>query len=191
MAEEHEFSGNTADDDGNGSGPARDKGKGKSHEHPKQELAEIRQKAEEYLADLKRERADFLNYKKRIEQERAELTQNANRSLVLRILPAFDDLERALRHIPVGITGETAAWVDGIVKISEKFKSTLASEGITQIESEGADFDTSLHEAVGHEYGGEEGKVLHEVQKGYKIKDKLLRAAQVIVSKGPENKQEG
>jgi len=144
-------------------------------------LAEEKAKAENYLANWQRAQADFINYKRRIEQERNETVKFANATLALDLLPVLDDLERALDNITPKLAGLT--WVDGIGLIYRKLQAILELHGLTEIQALGQPFDPNLHEAV--LYGeGEEGKVVEELQKGYKLHDRVLRPTMVEVGKG-------
>ena len=144
-------------------------------------LAEEKAKAENYLANWQRAQADFINYKRRIEQERNETVKFANATLALDLLPVLDDLERALDNITPKLAGLT--WVDGIGLIYRKLQAILEGHGLTEIEALGQPFDPHLHQAV--LYGeGEEGKVIEELQKGYKLHDRVLRPTMVKVGKG-------
>lgn len=151
-------------------------------------LAEEKEKANKYLANWQRAEADFSNYRKRTEQEKNETTTFANWALILNLLPVLDDLERAIASLPPKLANLT--WVDGILLIHRKLRAILESQGLTEIEATGKPFEPSLHEAVAH-LEGEEGMVLNEVQKGYKLKNKLLRPALVVVGKGKLEKAEG
>ena len=147
----------------------------------KKALAEEKAKAEDYLANWQRTQADFINYKKRIEQERDETAKFANAMLVLNLLPVLDDLERALDNVTPKLAGLT--WVDGIGLIYRKLQAILEGHGLTEIKALGQPFDPNLHEAV--LYGdGEEGKVIEELQKGYRLHDRVLRPTMVKVGKG-------
>lgn len=144
----------------------------------KQQLDEEKQKAESYLANWQRAQADFVNYKRRTEQERGEATKFSNAMLILNLLPVVDDLERALNTVPTNLVGLT--WFDGLRLIYRKLISILESQGLQRIEAEGKDFDPNLHEAVIHSEG-EEGKVIQELQSGYKLHDRVIRPAMVRV----------
>jgi len=146
-------------------------------------LAEEKEKAEKYLANWQRTQADFVNFKRRTEQERAEINNFANSTLILNLLPALDDLERALEHVNEDIEG--SAWVDGIKLIYKKLKTTLEAQGLEEIEAEGKDFDPNIHEAVMC-VEGEDGKVIGVMQKGYKYRDRVIRPSQVKVGKRKE-----
>jgi len=150
----------------------------------KQLVEQERARAEDYRAQWQRARADFANLKRRSEQEKAEATQFANAMLILNLLPILDDLERALASVSTKLAGLT--WVDGIRLIYRKFQTTLQAHGLTEIAAVGENFDPNLHEAILY-VEGEEGKVVEEVQKGYKLYDRVIRPALVKVGgKTPE-----
>jgi molecular chaperone GrpE len=150
----------------------------------RQELEKAKAQAAEYLEGWQRARAEFANYKKRNEQERQELSKLANATLITRLLPIFDDFERAFQTLPRSLLNLT--WIDGIALIYRKLQAILEAEGLTLIETEGQSFDPLLHEAVTYEESAEydEGKIIGEVQKGYKLGDRVLRPALVRVAKG-------
>ncbi len=137
--------------------------------------------AQRYLENWRRAEADFENYKRRIEQERAESAKFAGMPLILNILPIVDDLERAFKSIPEKLAHLT--WTDGIRLIHRKLQATLEAQGVTEIKALGETFDPSVHEAVG-QAAGEDGKVIEEAQKGYKLHGRVIRPAFVIVGNG-------
>lgn len=147
----------------------------------KKALAEETAKAEDYLSNWQRTQADFINYKRRTEQDRGEFAKMANTALMLSMLPIMDDLERALDNVSEKLRGMT--WVDGIELIYRKFKATLEGQGLSEIKAVGETFDPNYHEAV-MEVDGEEGKVIEEIQKGYRLNDRVLRPAMVKVGRG-------
>ena len=149
----------------------------------KQSLSEEKAEAEKYLANWQRSEADFSNYKKRIEQEKAELSSIANTILVIDLLPVLDDLERAFASLPPEVEG--LAWVDGVRLIHRKLQGVLEARGLVEIEALGQQFNPSLHEAVLYR-DGEEGIVIDDVQKGYKFGDRIIRPAMVVVGKAKE-----
>jgi molecular chaperone GrpE len=152
----------------------------------KARLEEERSKAESYLANWQRAAADYQNLKRRAEKEREEYGRLAAAALVISILPLLDDLERALMSVDIRLAGLT--WVDGIRLIYRKFQAVLEAAGVSEIKAEGETFDPNLHEAV--MYGeGEEGKVVSEVQKGYRLGDRVIRPAMVVVGKKTEETQ--
>jgi molecular chaperone GrpE len=148
-----------------------------------QALAAEKKKAEEYLASWQRAQADFLNFKRRNEQERLEFNKFANTNLLLGLLPPVDDLERALAAIPPEFADQN--WVAGVRLVERKFKSSLESLGVKPILALGMAFDPNFHEAV-REDKGPEGMVIQEFQKGYTLNGKLLRPAKVVVGNGEE-----
>ena len=167
-----------------GEEPEKEKGKGKPKETAaslKKALEEERAKTADYLSNWQRSQADFVNYKRRIEQEREEVVKFANATLVLNLLPVLDDLERALENVSGKLAGMT--WVEGIELIYRKLKAILEAGGLSEIKAVGEVFDPNLHEAV-MEVEGEEGKVIEELQKGYKLNDRVLRPTMVKVGSG-------
>lgn len=146
-----------------------------------QEVTEEKTKAENYLANWQRVQADFANYKRRTEQERQETGKFANSVLILGLLPVLDDLERALDSVPPRL--KKLAWVDGIRLIEHKFRESLKARGLTQIKAEGEPFDPHIHESAMHSKG-REGIVVKELRKGYKLHERVLRAAVVAVGSG-------
>lgn len=153
----------------------------------KKALAEEQARAEGYLASWQRAQADFVNFKRRTEQERNETVMLANAALMLNLLPVLDDLERALDNVSEKLRKLT--WVDGIVLIYRKLKATLEGNGLSEIKALGETFDPNFHEAALYD-DGEEGKVIEELQKGYMLHDRVLRPAMVKVGKGLMDKEE-
>lgn len=150
----------------------------------RQELEKAKAQAAEYLDGWQRARAEFANYKKRNEQERQDLFKLANATLITRLLPIFDDFERAFQTLPRNLLNLT--WIDGVALIYRRLQAILEAEGLTLIETEGQNFDPLLHEAVTYEESAEheEGQVIGEVQKGYQLGERVLRPALVRVAKG-------
>ena len=146
-------------------------------------LTEERAKAETYLENWKRAQADFINYKRRSEQEKEEASRFTNSVLILSLLPVLDDLERALNSVPPRLA--KLPWVEGIRLIERKFHANLEAQGVTPIEARGKPFDPNLHEASMCSKG-KEGIVVKELQKGYKLYNRLLRPATVAVGSGDE-----
>jgi molecular chaperone GrpE len=150
----------------------------------KQSLVEVKAKAQEYLEGWQRGQADFINYKKRLEQDKVDSVKYANSGLILKILPVLDDFERAIAAVPISIIKES--WVGGINGIARKLENTLEMAGLSRIKAQGEFFDPSLHEAVGS-VPGEEGVVVRELEKGYKFNERVLRPARVLVGSGEED----
>ena len=144
------------------------------------ELEAVRAERDEYLDLLQRTKADFENYRKRALRDQERLVAHAHERLVKELLPILDDLERALeaaeRH-------EEAALVEGVKLVQKSLRGALEKEGLAEIDTEGA-FDPHVHEAVlakpGN--GAEPGSVLEVMQRGYRIGDRVVRPARVVVA---------
>jgi molecular chaperone GrpE len=150
----------------------------------RQDLESAQAQADEYLDDLRRERAAFQNFKKRQENERVEQRQMIVSSFVVDILPIVDDFERALGAVPEEQADQP--WIEGMQLIQRKLRSTLESSGVVPVAAEpGQSFDPFLHEAVSYEenedYG--EGEIIAVVQNGYQLGTRTLRPAIVRVAK--------
>ena len=153
----------------------------------KQALTEEKQKAEEYLANWQRAQADFINYKRRTEQERQDFNSFANANLILGLLPVLDDMERALNAMPPRLARHE--WGEGIRLVQRKFQTILEGQGVTPINALGETFDPNYHEALRQDKG-KEGIVIEEFQKGYMLGDRVLRPAKVVVGNGEEEEKE-
>jgi molecular chaperone GrpE len=150
----------------------------------REELDAARAQSEQYLDDLRRERAAFQNYKKRQQAEQTEMRQVAAAGVLMQILPILDDLERALEAIPEDEAEQP--WAQGIHLIQRKLHTTLESVGLVPITAEPGDpFDPFVHEAVTYEEheGFDEGEIIAVVQKGYKLNERTLRPAMVRVAR--------
>ena len=147
---------------------------------PDDQLASVTAERDEYLALAQRLQADFENYRKRALRDQERLVAYAHERLVRELLPIVDDLERALeaaeRH-------EEAQLVDGVKLVEKSLRAALVKEGLTEIDT-GGQFDPHVHEALltrpGE--GAEPGSVLDVVQRGYRLGDKVVRPARVIVA---------
>ncbi|MFC2020891.1 nucleotide exchange factor GrpE [Chloroflexota bacterium] len=147
----------------------------------KQALAEEKKNSENYLANWQRAQADFVNYKRRNEQEKEELSKFAKSVLMLSFLAVIDDLERALTSIPPELAEDS--WVNGIKLIGNKLRTSLESQGIYPIEALGESFDPNLHEAMRQDKG-KEGIIVEELQRGYRLDDRVIRPSRVVVGSG-------
>jgi molecular chaperone GrpE len=150
------------------------------------ELAEIEQKADEYLRLAQRTQADFVNYRRRIEEERAQQARDASVAFLQRLFPILDDFERALANAsPAELQ---SSWGQGVQLVQRNLRGLLAADGVERIQAEGAEFDPRLHEAVGSQSSADvpEGHVLHVTRQGYRKGERVLRPAQVIVARRPE-----
>ncbi|MDP8904824.1 MAG: nucleotide exchange factor GrpE [Chloroflexota bacterium] len=150
-------------------------------------LAAAEQEAQEMRAAWQRTAADYANYRRRTEQDREQTLGLANEALLSKLLPIVDDFDRAIAQMPAEL-GQIP-WVTGIVAIDRKLRQLLDSEGLTPIEAEGQQFDPRQHEAVVHEETAHvpEGTVTAELQRGYRLRDRILRPALVAVAKTPQN----
>lgn len=146
-------------------------------------LEEALREKDQFRKMAQRAQADLINYRRRADDDKAGLRRNANSELLLKILSVNDDLGRAVEHAPEG--EEAGAWVEGLRLVQRNLQNVLQSEGVMRIEAEGRPFEPWEHEAVFHEVtpDGKEGMVVRVIQDGYKLHDRVLRAAQVTVSK--------
>jgi len=165
-------------------------------------VAAAQKERDAYKEQFLRAVADFDNYRKRIERERRELSEYAATDVLLDLLPIIDNFERALQasasapsasaaKAPADKTAdkpdESEAFYRGIELIHKQMLDLLRKRGVTRIDALGADFDPNVHQAVIHEPSAEhrEGEVMQELQRGYKLGDRLLRPAMVKVAKRP------
>ena len=147
------------------------------------ELAQVKAQADEYLDGWQRARAEFANYKKRMDREQAQAYQNAAGNILKRFLMVVDDLERALKARPND--GDGAAWADGVELIYRKLLQLLESEGVVVLDAENQMFDPNLHEAVVSEDNPdyESGQIIEVLQQGYRQGERVLRPAVVRVAR--------
>lgn len=148
-----------------------------------EELEKAHKTAEENLEGWRRERAEFINYRKRIERDQAQLAENITGEVVKKYLIILDDLERALKNRPSG--EECSLWVQGVELIDRKLQNILESEGVTRIPAEGQEFNPEVHEAISHEESPDHqsSEIIEVVQQGYRIGDRVLRPALVRVAR--------
>ena len=148
----------------------------------KLELENSKSQSEDLNNRLLRLQADFDNYKKRTLREQQNIRNSATEGLVVDILPALDNFDRALE---VEYEENPKAFYEGIEMVHNQLLEILKSNGLEQIECLNKEFDYECHEAILHQESEEhdENIVIHEVEKGYKLKDKLIRPSKVIVSK--------
>ncbi len=144
-------------------------------------LAEVEREREEYLNDLKRVAADFENYRKRAARDQESLVARAGERIVKELLPVLDDLERALE---AAAQHEEAKLEEGVRLVHRELVEALAREGLVEVETDGQ-FDPHVHEAlVSQPSEQEDGSVIEVLQKGYRLGDRVLRPARVVVSQG-------
>ena len=144
-------------------------------------------KADENWDRLLRTTADFDNFKKRAAREKIEAAQYASFSLLQKLLPVLDNFEMALTAAQTAQGDKLASLQSGVAMIQQQLKSALADTGLEEIDAAGKPFDPTLHEAVSQQETADvpEDHVAQQLRKGYKFKDRLLRAATVIVAKKP------
>jgi molecular chaperone GrpE len=143
------------------------------------ELAAVMAERDEYLDQLQRSRAEFANYRRRTEREREQVRELANQYLLAQLLPAYDDLQRALKALPEEQRDTPLAL--GVQLVERKFWNVLERAGVTPIEAIGQPFDPALHEAVDAVPGSAADTVLDVYQPGYRLGQTLLRPAMVKV----------
>jgi molecular chaperone GrpE len=149
------------------------------------EVAEARTQAEDYLAALQRERAEFLNYKRRTTEERQRDLGLAAEDLIRKVLTLADDFDRAIEARPDSIASDP--WFEGVSAIDRKLRTLLESEGVTAIDAgPGTTFDPRDHEAIANVPGSgrPEGEIVELVRRGYRLRDRVIRPALVAVAAG-------
>ena len=147
------------------------------------ELAASQAKADEYLAGLQRERAEFANYRRRTAEEREAMLGLAGEDLIRKVLVLADDFDLAIDARPEAIAADP--WVEGVTAIDRKLRVLLESEGVTQVDaSRGRPFDPREHEAIATVPGTGlgEGEIVEEIRRGYRLRDKVVRPALVAVA---------
>lgn len=151
------------------------------------ERDEASAKADEYLASLQRERAEFTNFRRRTADERQQERGLAGVDLIAKVLVLADDFDRAIETRPADLADN--AWVEGIAAIDRKLRLLLESEGVGPVEAlPGTPFDPREHEAVVSVpgTGRAEGEIVEEVRRGYRLRDRLIRPALVAVAAAPD-----
>jgi len=151
------------------------------------ELQATTAKADEYLAGLQRERAEFSNYRRRTSEEREAMLGLAGEDLIRKVLAIADDFDLAIDNRPAELAGN--GWVDGVTAIDRKLRALLESEGVRQVEAQpGKPFDPREHEAIVNVpgTGHAEGEIVDVIRRGYKLRDRVLRPALVAVAAAPE-----
>jgi molecular chaperone GrpE len=145
-------------------------------------IAQLEKESADYKDQWMRAVADYKNFKRRADTERAELIRGASANLLMKLLPIMDDLERAMGSVTPDVA--ESKWYAGFKLIPQKLSNVLESEGVNAIEALGQEFDPNLHEAVIYEEAeGQEGKVTGDLQRGYKLREKVLRPSMVKVGK--------
>jgi molecular chaperone GrpE len=151
-------------------------------------LEQTTRERDEYLDALQRLKAEFENYRKRVSRDQSEFVTRATERLMKQLLPVLDDLERALE---AAAEHEEAKLEEGVRLVHRSLADALAKEGLVEVETEGA-FDPHVQEALlAQPSEAEEGTVIQVLQKGYKLGDRVLRPARVVVSSGAGRSPEG
>ena len=151
-----------------------------------QQLEAAARRAEEAEAGWQRARADFANFRRRQEQERAERAGLANDSLLMKVVGLADDFDLAIEHVPAEARG--TPWLEGIDAIDRKLRQLLESEGVKPMQVEGQPFDPREHDAISYEEATDvpDGTVIRELQRGYTIRDRVMRPALVAVARNEQ-----
>ncbi len=162
-------------------------------ELPAGEVEMLRARAKErdsLLEQLQRSRAEFQNYQRRVERDRASWSQDAVARFVASLIPALDDVDRALQAARKA--KDFSALERGLAMMEKSFRAHLVEQGLKPIDALGAPFDPRLHEAVQQETREDlpEGTIIAELRKGYTLGERVIRPAQVIVSKREEEAPE-
>src|SRR4249919_3082269 len=142
-----------------------------------------RVQAEEYLSALQRERAEFLNYKRRTAEERLRELGLAGEDLIRKVLTLADDFDRAIEARPDSVAADP--WFEGIAAIDRKLRTLLESEGVSTIDATpGRLFDPREHEAIANVAGTDrpDGEIVEEIRRGYRLRDRVIRPALVAVA---------
>ncbi len=152
------------------------------------ELEAARRQADEYIAALQRERAEFLNFKRRTAEERERDLGLAGEDLIRKVIGVADDFDRAIEAKPSEIAEDP--WVEGITAIDRKLRALLDSEGVRAIDAApGRRFDPREHDAIANvpDTGRPEGEIVDELRRGYRLRDRVLRPALVAVASASAN----
>lgn len=146
------------------------------------EYQKLQTQSQEYLDGWQRARAEFTNYKKRVDRDMKDSYQNAAGDVLKSLLPVIDDLDRAMANVPKDLQGNL--WISGVEMIHRKLNRILDDFGVTTIDPTGETFDPALHEAIGEDANADvpSGHVTVTMQKGYKVGERVLRPALVRVA---------
>ncbi len=155
-----------------------------------QQLEELKARAaqaDDFWSRLLRTTADFDNFKKRAARERQDAAKYANESLIQKLLPVLDNFEMARAATQTNPANGIESLQAGIAMIQQQLKSVLTEAGVEEVDATGKPFDPNLHEAVSQQETADvpEGQVAQQLRKGYKLRDRLLRPATVVVAKKP------
>ena len=152
----------------------------------RRDLDEARDELGQSREQVQRVHADLANFRKRTEEESIVMRQDANRRLIMNLLPVIDELELAINHLAEPGNGDAAeSWMEGVKLIHRKAYGILEAEGLSRIEAVGAQFDPLQHEAVGVVDSDQHpsGYVVEALRNGYRLRDRVIQAAQVVVAR--------
>lgn len=150
----------------------------------KNTIEDLQAEFDELKSLLIRTQADFVNYRRRNEEDKASFVKLATSDLVEQLLPVMDNFALAAKHVPKEL--ENNSWIQGIQAVEKQFEQILLTNGLERVETEGQHFDPNLHEAVGevHVKEAKPGVIIQEEAPGYTLGGKLVRPAKVLVNKG-------
>ena len=153
-------------------------------EDPEDQLTQLKAELSKYKDVALRSVADLDNYRKRMAREKDDAIRYANSNFLERLIPILDNFELGLQAAKTG--GSQSAVQDGMIMVFKQLQDFLASCGVETIDATGQHFDPNVHEAIAQEQNAEiaEGFVVRQLRKGYRLKDRLIRPANVVVSKG-------
>lgn len=153
-----------------------------------EELKARAAKADDNWERLLRTTADFDNFKKRAAREKQDAIRYANEGLLEKLVPVLDNFDAALSAAQTTPSGAGQSMQAGIAMIFQQLKKVLTESGLEEVDASGQKFDPNLHEAVSQQETAEvpEGRVVQQLRKGYKLRDRLLRPATVVVAKKPQ-----
>jgi len=151
---------------------------------PPDQLAQLKAELNKYKDIALRSVADLDNYRKRMAREKDDAIRYANASFLERLIPILDNFELGLQAAKAG--GNQSAVQDGLMMVFKQLQEFLASCGVETVDATGQHFDPNVHEAIAQEQSEQvaEGYVIRQLRKGYRLKDRLIRPANVVVSKG-------
>jgi molecular chaperone GrpE len=157
-------------------------------EQLEERIADAERRADQHLASWQRAAADLANFRRRTESERADFAQFSNVLLIGKLLSVLDDFDRALDNVPAELRGQP--WIEGVRLVERKLRSVLEAEGLEPVPAAGVEFDPNIHEAVVHEETSDhpDNHVIAELQRGYRLRDRVIRPALVKVANNPDKR---
>ncbi len=143
--------------------------------------SELEQHLGELTADLQRVQADFINYRTRMQEDKARTIAGAKAATILKLLPVIDNIERAVGHVPAEL--EENQWVKGVGTLAKSLEKSLGELGVTRIEPVGQPFDPNFHEAISAEGDGDHEIVSEELRAGYMLDGQVIRPSLAKVTR--------